>query len=161
MRESGCNIISFGAQSADSEILRRINRDPHEPEELSRAIYQAKSMGITTAVAYIFGLPGETEETLLKNLTFCLKTKPHIVDFHQLEIIPFSELNTKYENKKISKFNESQLVHFSTKYMISYYLRPNTSYLLLKDILNKNPLRIFTFGQFGFYFLKNFCEHKC
>ncbi|MBU1912649.1 MAG: B12-binding domain-containing radical SAM protein [Candidatus Omnitrophica bacterium] len=154
MKESGCSIISFGAQSADAEILKRVNRDPGEPGELRKAICQANSTGITTAVTYIFGLPGETVKTLQKNIDFCLEAKPHIVDFHLLEIIPFSDLSIHYSQGRVCELGEDQLAYYNMKYMMSYYLRPKIAFQLLRDILNKNPARILTFSRLGFHFLK-------
>ncbi len=144
MKEAGCNIVSFGAQSSDPDILKRINRDASEIAELDKAIYLAKSAGITTVLTYIFGLPGETLGTLKKNLEFCLRARPHIADFHALEIIPFSELSNNCE-KEISELDNNKLNQLSLKYMFSYYLRPGVTFQLLSDILNKNPARIFAF----------------
>jgi len=145
MKDAGCNIISFGAQSSDTNILKRINRDPNEPEELRKAIYQAKSLGITTILTYILGLPGETIETIQKNFDFCLEIKPHLLDFHPLEVIPFSELDIRYREEEISKLNNRELFQLSIKYMTKYYARPTVIFQFLKDVLCKNPYWLFSF----------------
>jgi len=156
MKRAGCEMISFGAQSSDSEILKRINREHAEPEELRKAIYQAKSMKITTVVCYIFGLPGETVNTIQKNFDFCLQTKPHLIFLNPLDLIPFCELAIKYEGreKDISILSQKEIAQLSTKYTRKYYFKPEITIQLLMDILNKNPLRLFKFIRNPFYLWK-------
>ncbi|MDD4939413.1 MAG: radical SAM protein [Candidatus Omnitrophica bacterium] len=154
MKECGCNIVSFGAQSADCGILKRINRDPREIEELKKAVRKAKSSGMTTCLNYIFGLPGETAETIKKDFTFCLEVKPHILDMHPLEIIPFSKLS-EYKEEDICLMDKKELARVSAGYMVNYYIRPQVAFQLLSDIVRKNPRRIYTFGKMAFYCLRN------
>ncbi len=145
MKDAGSNIISFGAQSADSEILKRVNRSFDGPEESKKAIYQAKIMRITTVLTYILGLTGETAETVQKNFNFCLDVKFHILDFHPLDVIPFSELDIIYNNREISKLNNRKLAELSKRYMIKYYTKPTVIPQFLKVLLCKNPYWVFTF----------------
>lgn len=139
MAEAGCKLISFGGQSANAEVLKNINRNPHEIEELKRSIHIAKKMNITTVVNYIFGLPGDTKETLEENLEFCLDAKPHMVDFHPLAILPNSEIAHQYKDRSFCKLNETEIMQLCKKYMIEYYRRPEVAGQLLKDIFAKNP----------------------
>lgn len=145
MKRSGCKMISFGAQSCDIGILRQVNRSPAEPEELKKAIYCAKSMGITTVACFIVGLPGETRDTVQRNFNFCLQTKPHLVFFNPLDVIPFSDLDSRYKGKAISVLAQKEIFTLCTKYTKKYYFRPNIAVRILKDIWVKNPLRLIKF----------------
>ena len=153
MAESGCKLVSFGGQSANAEVLRNINRDPDEPEELKRSIHLAKKMNMTTAVTYIFGLPGDTNETLQQNLKFCIEAKPHIVDFHPLVILPNSEIALKYKDKSFCKLDEKEIKQLCKRYMVEYYTKPEVIFQLLKDILDKNPAWFFHIMRVGPKFL--------
>ena len=44
-------------------------------------------MGICTVAEFIFGLPGETTETLNKTLSFVRRMRPHVVQYNLLRLI--------------------------------------------------------------------------
>jgi len=156
MAEAGCTMISFGAQSANEGVLRNINRDPSEPEELARSIYLAKKAGITVIASYIFGLPGDTADTIRQNIEFCLSAKPHMVDFHSLGVLPGSKIALDYRDKLFTESEELEFIQICTRYTREYYSRPDIASQLLKDILIKNPAWFFTFVRFAPLFLKLF-----
>lgn len=154
MKKAGCEMISFGAQSSNGGILKKINRDPDETQELRKAISQAKSLKITTVICYIFGLPGETADTIHGNFDFCSQTKPHLVFFNPLDLIPFCDLALKYKGKEkeMAMLNQKEIACLSTKYTRKYYFLPKVVFQILNDILDKNPARLFTFIKKIFYF---------
>jgi anaerobic magnesium-protoporphyrin IX monomethyl ester cyclase len=156
MAESGCTMVSFGAQSANAAVLQNVNRSPSEPEELSKSIDLSKKAGITVVVTYIFGLPGDTAATLRQNLDFCLKTKPHMVDFHSLGILPGSDIATTYQGRAFTELQERELIELCARYTREYYANPEVISQLLKDILQKNPAWFFTFVRFAPYLLRLF-----
>ena len=60
MREGGVNRISFGAQSFDNGLLRRIGRI-HEADEIATSVRKAKDAGFgNLSIDLMFGLPGQT-----------------------------------------------------------------------------------------------------
>lgn len=62
MKRAGCQLISFGIESASQSILdganKRIDR-----ETIERAIALTRRAGIQSLGYFVFGLPGETRET--------------------------------------------------------------------------------------------------
>jgi len=144
MADSGCKLISFGAQSANPDVLRNINRDPGEPEALRESIRLAKKVNIAPVLSYILGLPGDTRQTLQQDFDFCVETKPYMVNFHPLSVWPNSEIGMKYKEGPVCGLSAEEAVRISKEYMIKYYTRPEVAGQLIKDILVKNPMWFFT-----------------
>lgn len=69
MKESGCNLISYGLESASPEVLRSMRKgiDVARMEEALRLTQEA---GITIQGNFIFGDPAETRDTALQTLGF-------------------------------------------------------------------------------------------
>ncbi|MBD3389031.1 MAG: radical SAM protein [Candidatus Altiarchaeales archaeon] len=69
MKEAGCIAIKFGVESADPRILDNINKHVNL-SEVRRVVQLLKRIGIESHATYMFGLPGETRETMEKTLKF-------------------------------------------------------------------------------------------
>jgi len=98
MVKAGCYYFAYGIESADQGILNNIKK--HEAiEAIDRAIRIADKEGISCQGLFIFGLPGETQETIKKTIHFARKTKLERAQFLILDIIPGSELWYKLKGK--------------------------------------------------------------
>lgn len=69
MKESGCEWIGFGVESASPEILIRMNKKTM-PEQASKAIKMVRDAGIWANATFIAGYTGETRETLAMTAKF-------------------------------------------------------------------------------------------
>lgn len=68
LREIGVNYLSIGVQSFDEKLMRSLNR-PQTREQCFAAIRAARRAGIENLeVDLMTGLPGQTEETLLRDV---------------------------------------------------------------------------------------------
>jgi radical SAM superfamily enzyme YgiQ (UPF0313 family) len=69
LKQAGCVQLSFGFESANEEILKtvqkRINR-----EQMINAAEMCRSEGMPAQASFIYGLPGETPETLQETVEF-------------------------------------------------------------------------------------------
>jgi radical SAM superfamily enzyme YgiQ (UPF0313 family) len=74
MREAGCNSLSFGIESGNPRILKRIQKGITR-EMAVKAIAAAKEAGIPTAAFFILGHPGETLRTALQTVHFAAKCR--------------------------------------------------------------------------------------
>jgi radical SAM superfamily enzyme YgiQ (UPF0313 family) len=92
LKDSGCKLVNYGAQSSDPTILRTIGRSADEPAALREAIPMANDMGLATVLTYIFGLPGDDRDTIRGNIEFAVAVRPTLVDFHPLDYLPGSDL---------------------------------------------------------------------
>jgi len=67
IKKSGCGAIKFGVESANSEILRSINKPVHI-ENIKRLIKDCRITGILTHGSFMLGLPKETVKTMQDTL---------------------------------------------------------------------------------------------
>ena len=63
MAESGCYYFAYGIESANPEILKNIRKN-ETIGDIEKAINIADKKGISCQGFFIFGLPGETKETI-------------------------------------------------------------------------------------------------
>lgn len=69
MKEAGCDSVSFGVESGNREMLKRI-RKGITPEQVRHAVALCREAGIIAHTSFIVGLPGETQETLRETHEF-------------------------------------------------------------------------------------------
>lgn len=69
MRKAGCDSVSFGVESGNAEMLKRIGKGITR-EQVKEAVSLCKEAGIIPHTSFIVGLPGETAETLRETEEF-------------------------------------------------------------------------------------------
>lgn len=127
MREAGCRAISFGVESGSQKILDNVSKGI-TPEQSANAIRWAYRAGIKMHCSFIFGLPGETEETIMETLRFVKKNLPMSAEFNIATPYPGTRLldyciEKGYVQKGLNWHNLYQdIVHFKTGEFSSEYL---------------------------------------
>ena len=91
MRESGCHSVTFGIESASPEILRRCGKGT-SINRIEQTIAVAHEAGLSTEGCFVFGLPGETEETIQHTIDFARRSKLDRARFLLLDVMPGSPL---------------------------------------------------------------------
>jgi anaerobic magnesium-protoporphyrin IX monomethyl ester cyclase len=71
MKENGCWHISFGIESGNEAILRRIKKNI-SLQDVERVVNICSRIGILTKGFFIVGHPGETETTIEETINFAL-----------------------------------------------------------------------------------------
>ena len=99
MKEAGCCEISFGIESGNPEILKRIDKSLNLDEAL-RAINLTKKVGITTHASYMMGYIGETEETIQDTIHFAKKLNTEIAAFFIASPLPGTRLYKEAQEKR-------------------------------------------------------------
>ena len=75
MHRSGCEEVGLGIESADDEVLKKVNKR-ETVEDHRRAVGLIKEAGMRAKTFWMIGLPGETDESIEKNMEFVREMKP-------------------------------------------------------------------------------------
>jgi anaerobic magnesium-protoporphyrin IX monomethyl ester cyclase len=86
MRDSGLVEVFVGVESASNQIKENINKGTTIEQDES-VLAWCKELDITCKMSFIFGLPGESLDTMKITLDWILEHRPHIVQVDRL--IPF------------------------------------------------------------------------
>lgn len=87
--------VEYGVESANEEVLRRINRG-HTFAEAEAAIRLTAGRGIRIGAHLIFGLPGETRESMLEGAVRLCELPVDVLKLHQLQIIRDTPMAEEY-----------------------------------------------------------------
>lgn len=87
--------LEFGIESCYDTTLEHINRG-HTFEQARRAVEESVSRGIMTGAHFIFGLPGETTEMMLRSTEAISALPLDSVKFHQLQIIKGTRMEEEF-----------------------------------------------------------------
>lgn len=91
MKEAGCYQVFLGFESGCDEMLKRINKG-ETVKQLERGAEILQKAGIDISIGFIVGLPGETEESVMKTIELCNRVKPNRVQFTRFTPIKGSPL---------------------------------------------------------------------
>ena len=91
MRKAGCIQISYGIESADAGIRKILNKKIRL-EDVQRAFPLTQSYGIMARAYFIYGSPGETEETIRETIDLIREIKPLSAIFYILDLFPGTEI---------------------------------------------------------------------
>jgi radical SAM superfamily enzyme YgiQ (UPF0313 family) len=92
MKAAGLWMISFGLESGDDDVLGLTGKGI-TVEQSRRAVDMAHDLGIRTSGHFVLGLPGETEQSLRKTLTFALQLPLDIAQFYAATPFPGTRLH--------------------------------------------------------------------
>jgi len=80
MKKSGCHTISIGSESANQQILNRMNKRI-KVEQVKATVKNVRKVGIAPMLYFTFGLPGENKDTIRESIEFAKAMNPDIVTF--------------------------------------------------------------------------------
>ena len=106
LRRSGCLEVQLGLESAHPEILRNMNKKAN-PTMYAQVLRKLLSAGINCSSYFIFGFPGETEETARHTREFIKRIEhPELEGILTWSIFPFmlAPLSPIYEPKMRKKY---------------------------------------------------------
>lgn len=91
MKQAGCKRVGFGVESGNQRILDSIKKK-QTVDEVRRAFDNARKAGLETMGFFIFGLPGETEETMDDTIQLALELEPDMANFMIAAPYPGTEM---------------------------------------------------------------------
>ena len=89
MKKAGCYAVAFGIESGNQEILANIHK-LESLETIEKAVRLAHKVGLVTQGFFIFGLPGETKDTIRNTINFAKRIPLDKAQFLTLDVIPGS-----------------------------------------------------------------------
>jgi radical SAM superfamily enzyme YgiQ (UPF0313 family) len=72
MKKAGCRMLLIGPESGNQQILNNVNKHL-TLEQVEDFCRKAKKAGLSLHSCWVFGLPGETKETIQQTIDFCMK----------------------------------------------------------------------------------------
>lgn len=87
--------IEYGVESANDDVLRSINRG-HDFSVAESAIRRTAGRGIIIGAHLIFGLPGESRESMLEGAVKLSNLPIDVLKLHQLQIIRDTRMAEQY-----------------------------------------------------------------
>ncbi len=159
MKDAGFYSLPFGIESGSQKILD-LSRKSFKLEQVVKAVNLAKKYDFETWGFFIFGLPGDTEETMQQTIEFAKRLDIDVAKFHVLVPFPGSDIYTKLksENRILVEnwseycfYDKSVFIHptcdrlmddYLKKAYREFYFRPH---IVLKTLFNiiKSPKRFF------------------
>jgi radical SAM superfamily enzyme YgiQ (UPF0313 family) len=153
MKRAGFYYCALGIESANANILRNISKDENI-DIIQNAITILNKNHIVSQGFFIFGLPGETKESIEETTRFALRSGLERAQFIILDILPGCDLWTELQGQFVSNFSKKSyrepewipegltrddLLKAQSRAFRKFYLRPknllqNLRYLKLRQI---------------------------
>lgn len=98
MRKAGCIQISYGVESGSPRIRRVLGKDI-KTGDIKRAFSLTTAYGILARAYFIYGSPGECDETIQETLDLIDAIRPLSAIFYILDLFPGTALYEQYEKE--------------------------------------------------------------
>ena len=95
MRKAGCVQISYGVESGSPVIRRRLCKDIDE-DHILRAFDLTVRYGILARAYFIYGAPGESDDTIAATLALIRRIRPLAAIFYVMTLFPGTDLYDEY-----------------------------------------------------------------
>jgi anaerobic magnesium-protoporphyrin IX monomethyl ester cyclase len=92
MKQAGCKRVGFGVENGDDWMLRHVIKKGQTVDMVRQAFKWAKKARLQTMGFFIFGMPGETEESMEKTIQLALKLDPDLAHFLMAAPFPGTEM---------------------------------------------------------------------
>jgi anaerobic magnesium-protoporphyrin IX monomethyl ester cyclase len=139
LQRVGCRLVSVGAQSSSPEVLRAVRRAASEPDGIRALVSISRELGMASVLTFIFGLPGDTRETVLGTIDFACEVRPTLVDFHPLLYLPGSEIADVMPPERYSRLSDVALNRLCLQASLRFYVREGGLVRLGAWTLRHNP----------------------
>lgn len=98
LRRAGCIQLSFGVESADEEVLRRLGKKVSRTD-LLRAFSLCREAGILPRAYFMYGCPGDSEAVMEQNRRLMDELKPLAAIFYLLTLFPGTRLYDEWKER--------------------------------------------------------------
>jgi radical SAM superfamily enzyme YgiQ (UPF0313 family) len=102
LKKAGFNWFKMGIESASGEVLRRASKGRYDNTVVRRVVDKVHEAGINLCANFMFGLPGDTWETMQETLNLAFELNCAFPSFFCAMALPGSELYTEALRKGIA-----------------------------------------------------------
>ncbi len=156
MKNSGCSVIGFGAETASREGLEGIGKNIN-PGQIENAVSLCKRFDIESFLIFIIGFPWDTKKTIKDTIDFTIATNPSFIEVNIAFPFPGTSLyglvkergllasdrliGYDYSNPvvKTQTLSRDDLKKLRKKFLRDFYFRPG---YILGTIRRLKSLRI-------------------
>ena len=92
MKAAGCKRVGFGVENGDDWMLRHVIKKGQTVDMVRQAFRWAKNARLQTMGFFIYGMPGETEESMEKTTQLALDLNPDLAHFLMAAPFPGTEM---------------------------------------------------------------------
>ena len=92
MKAAGCKRVGFGVENGDDWMLRHVIKKGQTVDMVRDAFTWSKRAKLQTMGFFIFGMPGETEESMDKTIKLALELDPDLAHFMMAAPFPGTEM---------------------------------------------------------------------
>ena len=141
-------IVEYGVESTDNDTLKRINRG-HTFEVAEEAIRKTAARGIRVGAHIILGLPGETNDQLIKQAGVLSALPLTTLKLHQLQLIKGTRMAHEFEMQPedFHLYSADEYIDLVIDYV--EHLRPD---IVLERFVSQSPKDLLIAPDWG---LKN------
>ena len=160
LKDMGTYSIAIGVESGSQEVLDQAKKGI-KLSRITDVFKMAKAAGLETWAFFMFGLPGETEDTICKTIEFAKTLSPDIAKFHVLKPFPGTEVYQFMHNNNmlssvdydsygihtppvhhIGDLSEQDLLRLQKRAYREFYFRPAMIIKQLLRIKSWNRLKL-------------------
>jgi radical SAM superfamily enzyme YgiQ (UPF0313 family) len=92
MKQAGCKRVGFGVENGDDWMLRHVIKKGQTVDMVRQAFKWSKQAKLQTMGFFIFGMPGETEESMEKTIQLSMELDPDLAHFMMAAPFPGTEM---------------------------------------------------------------------
>jgi len=136
MKEAGCKMIFFGAESGNDEVLKQMNKGGTQTKtQIKKFAGRLSRVGIIPEYSFVLGLPGKNEKTVMKQINEDINFIREIKEISpQTEIIIY--IYSPVPTKDSGLFGEAEVAGFRFPENLEEWISPHWENFDLR----KNPL---------------------
>ncbi len=110
--------LEYGLESVYNKTLKRVNRG-HNFEDSEKAIRDTAARNIHCGAHFIFGLPGESRDEMMKMTDIISALPLTTVKFHQLQIIKGTKMEEEYKTnpEEFNLFSWNEYKEFFVRFL--------------------------------------------
>jgi len=92
MKQAGCKRVGFGVENGDDWMLQHVIKKGQTVEMVRSAMKWAKTAQLETMAFFVFGMPGENEQSMEKTIQLALELDPDLAHFMMAAPFPGTEM---------------------------------------------------------------------